>query len=1011
MNQQLDIKVIECNRQSSNELREDNVEVNSSWRNNLSDVVHLEAGDKVSVYSSFVNVDGAGNLNTMDIKGKSLGIKQTLYDTEITEPPDFIYQTPITNDYNMIGATKQEVLNRWRPNAVGEASTDPTGKEVELRDNEINMVISYYKNMDLDAYVQLPRRFVKNHDWYEDASFDSNGGWNEVAEDSLTEGRVLCNPWSCFMTTDYKYYFIDGNDGNKNMLKLRNNGDRYTLMIRNLSWWSGLNDGGANQPSTSFKVGGSNYAPDPENAYYYQYKEIKKLSIPAGFNSADYIANELTRQLQEITQNDTFSLAEPHTHKIFDDISREAPFTRRLNSETYKGFNAGTIFNYEEDNFNMIKSADEPSAGLTEDNARLRRDYYTNYQYVAMKRPDFYELGQRINRWNGIKGLTMEFEVFNSNPVITLDLEYNDYNLKLWKEFLEVEGTYPEFWYKENLATADTTESFYKTKNININNSRFIHMNRKTDEHYITARIPDGETLLGCSYYEDTTIYPFTENEDDLSSQVIFFHYDPSQKDKYYDNPDTSRNQFTYGFASKSTSGNIVINTEQLGGLPNLLFNGGAIEKERKLGFDFHWNSYGNTAIMLWTGKDLKNMSSSIDLNTVFAQTPSIEPDKPTPTTIPLADYSFSRYLNVRKINQCYIGADNCTIGYDGTHFFFSDFHTPKNVGTNSNAGSLEKIIITDVNHEGDAPNREDFTANPERVVYKMNVLDDYMDFSPTHYPYEKRKIYSLNDNQGHPSSFVKYKYQRPNTNQDYFSIFDSICGITIEDFGIPKSKWKESLWGLMGFTYEQFDKTNPNVRTQRIGSNNTPALNILTTNADVPIGDSKVYTQNTFGESAYNNQFAQPLTLDDRVNPTAPNGYPLYPTIQQATTSIKIVAGDFPTSMARSYYTIRSDIVGGNHFIGGKVENTLMPIVAVIDKMNPQGDFYFGTESSLQFTMTGKRVLSSVSVSIHDPDGSYANVGQYSSVLFKIERPRKLTYNIAQEIMLREEQEKKNKK
>ena len=114
---------------------------------------------------------------------------------------------------------------------------------------------------------------------------------------------------------------------------------------------------------------------------------------------------------------------------------------------------------------------------------------------------------------------------------------------------------------------------------------------------------------------------------------------------------------------------------------------------------------------------------------------------------------------------------------------------------------------------------------------------------------------------------------------------------------------------------------------------------------------------------------------------------------------------------MARGYYAIRSDIVAESHFIGGRKENTIMPIVAVVDKMNPQGDFYFGTESSIQFTMSGNRVLSSISVSLHDPDGSIANVGDFSSVLFKIEKPKKLTYNIAQEIMLKEEQEKQMKK
>ena len=37
-------------------------------------------------------------------------------------------------------------------------------------------------------------------------------------------------------------------------------------------------------------------------------------------------------------------------------------------------------------------------------------------------------------------------------------------------------------------------------------------------------------------------------------------------------------------------------------------------------------------------------------------------------------------------------------------------------------------------------------------------------------------------------------------------------------------------------------------------------------------------------------------------------------------------------------------------------------------------------------------------------------NVGDYSSVLFKIEKLQKLTYDIAQEIVLKEQQEKQSK-
>jgi hypothetical protein len=131
----------------------------------------------------------------------------------------------------------------------------------------------------------------------------------------------------------------------------------------------------------------------------------------------------------------------------------------------------------------------------------------------------------------------------------------------------------------------------------------------------------------------------------------------------------------------------------------------------------------------------------------------------------------------------------------------------------------------------------------------------------------------------------------------------------------------------------------------------------------------------------------------------------PYYPPIDQKTESMQIVADNLPTRMIRGYYTIRSNILQQAQFIGGKKNNTTMPIVGIVDKINGDGDFYFGTESSLEFTVTRPMALASISCMICDPDGSYARCSEQSTVLFKIQRPMALTFNVVQEIM--EEQKK----
>ena len=123
------------------------------------------------------------------------------------------------------------------------------------------------------------------------------------------------------------------------------------------------------------------------------------------------------------------------------------------------------------------------------------------------------------------------------------------------------------------------------------------------------------------------------------------------------------------------------------------------------------------------------------------------------------------------------------------------------------------------------------------------------------------------------------------------------------------------------------------------------------------------------------------------------------FPEIVHKTGSISIIADNLPTRMIRGYYTIRSNILEGTPFIGGKVNNTTMPIIGIVDKINGDGDFYFGQESSLNFTITKPIRLASISISIHDPDGSYARTSEQSTILFKVTKPKIATFNIAEQL------------
>jgi len=76
MNQYTDIQILECNRLHSEEAKAGNNENTALWQNNLQDIVHLSAGDRVSVYGAMINEKGAGG-DTIEIKGVNTGVKKS----------------------------------------------------------------------------------------------------------------------------------------------------------------------------------------------------------------------------------------------------------------------------------------------------------------------------------------------------------------------------------------------------------------------------------------------------------------------------------------------------------------------------------------------------------------------------------------------------------------------------------------------------------------------------------------------------------------------------------------------------------------------------------------------------------------------------------------------------------------------------------------------------------------------------------------------------------------------
>jgi len=971
MNSYTDTRIIECARLHSEEALSGNNENFSLWTNNLTDIIHLDPGDQVSLHGAMVSERGAGQSQSIEIKGESLGFKKTFSFIDTRSEGNACEDLPVGNTY---------------------LSSNVSTKEVDMRDDTATFQISYYITGDGHNYIQLPRRFW----WRGNASPLSSNYTNlDVGIGSTTSedgGRSLWDPFNASQGTNsntyadpYQYFddfqqMADNRYAYSNQL---NDGKRYTLMIRDNTYFSESSASG-NLPDR--------YLRDPENAVYYKYTELKEIQVDKGFNSPDYIATEVTRKLQDVLEEKTFQT------RVAADITFNAsrpgfPIKqfKTYTTETYKPFDVS--WNYSD---NINTDFGHYINGGTAPNNGSGYEWLSQYHITACLRPELYETGRLINlsgdTERGILGAELKQEInVGSNYMVTSILYQKEYVDK-FRDFIRAQEKYPEIFD----ILQDSRTPF--NDDDNITNCRFFHMNRypNASSTLDPADSTGVKAQLGWGGYIQPSWRSNTAPQQ-LGAVLVPFVYDDTQRDQYYDNPNDGLNQLSYGCFAKETITNgsgdkidylKVKLTEENGPInpifADYLFNpSNVVEQGRKVGFDLHFNSMGNAWILPHSGHTLKPNSYNgaanlISFGNVFANQQMIDSG---------TNGGLYNIANAH-LSQLYIGADSPKLNWDGTHFSFSDLHTALNRG-NDGRSNVPWNVVTNPISSIDAASD---------VVYKINPTEQLNDWTPVRQPFVTQKILYSNSSHVPENS---YEVNTFNSNLTPWQIYDAPCGIFIEDFNLTEDEWDGSFWSRLGFSYRQFHNPN-NTRLDRIQKGNANYLSVLTTNSEVDEGDTKIQIQNFFKAPFYNTMIPRPGTLRSYVEgaETSVNSVAYLPEIIQKTTSIQLIADNLPTRMIRGYYTVRSNILDNNPFVGGKKNNTIMPIIAVIDKINGDGDFYFQQDSSLVFTITKPLRLASITCSINDPDGSLANTNEQNTILFKVVKQKQVTFNVLQELL-----------
>ncbi len=1071
----VDLKILECSNRSSVQFGSDNKSNNALFMNKVDTGFMLEAGDKVSVHSAIISEVGAGQ-ETIELKGnflENISINNIVRFTPYIEEPDFL------------NAGYKEVLSTV--DAIN-YFTLQTGRA--LHDNNVAMTVQYLKTANGENCFSLPRRFaysklhkvfpwVRDDDAFEGAPLQSQRN-GTVVETDYQRDR---NPTSLW-TKDWI--------SNRELLKVRQDGTKHTIFVRNGTTWFNASSTKPSVPSMERFCNG-NGSIDPAVSEYILYREELDVSIPSGRRSADFIAETFSDGLQNASSLDQY-----YYYRTADNPSDKENFCGQsvlaatYSTDTYKTFTCANGSTFNEDNNSSVQEFDFNGTGLAAKVSQQRLDWINCYQFVAFKRPDFVESGRTDwgnqlfhggNRYNEITNVNSDDVADKETLRITLNIDYNASNLERISRWIKTQELYPEFWdfrnasspYHDRLNTKvistrsltvnediavgknviqvfvvtapglDLTPPLGKStrkitvsngaltpltvnvtnienitggvsllQNITIDgvtnsiilqgtsltftiedtlvqltpdNSRFLHIDMvQAHADADKAKGPTRKEFGSDLYFDKTAVNASVSIKYNTASAPIFLTYIKEQENTFYEEPiyNDQDKLLSYGMFLKNGD-NVQVVSDGIGGVPAYYYNasgffiGGTTavvdgqysqdKYQRFIGYDPHFTAYGNSCLGIFTPSehaDLRNnlVTAFDDQNENGSQS------------------AYGTALG-HVINQTYLGAPDPKLSYDNIkdRFAFTDFYTSEYLGNDGAAGQGK------------------YAANDgsNALVYRINKRLRRQNPCPGMQPYLNKAEVSVSGPAGTAGGTVDVDID--NRNIFPMSIIDSHSGIAVESFNIPEDQWNDSLMGILGFTYEQFNSSvsASNTMQNRVNTSNLNKLNKLTTSAVIKAEDTLFYHQNVFGNTLY-----QPNVLTTQIIHDATSGkdFQYNTPIVVDSGSIKVVAdGGPPRKMLNPFYTIRSDLIDDAEYMGGHDSGERLPVMAHVMKSTESGDFFNSGQSDLVFTMTRNKPLSTITTTITDPDGSFANVDDNSAVIYKVEKNKALPMNLIQSL------------
>ena len=945
--------LLDANRLSSEEYSASNLAESDTaiFTNKVSNGITIDIGDQVSIQSAHIAQRGAGG-SVIQMDGEVLGEK------EIT--------TTETINSSFIGFDKSTDEQGYSPTGFAYETSSNETQKVKMKDNEASIVISYYKTSNGENNIGLPRNFGSASMGNASAGGDPSGAgltnasfWS--ASDSYAKGlNTYYFTASHIFTPDYQdQEAIDVANDSCDTRKLIQDNSKYTIFKRSEIVYRESDLSSASNASYLQPV---NTKPDPALGNYNRLLQKVELSIPEGYNSPSSIATDITNELTK---------TEPTIKIISDNL------TSVVNSTLYKAFPCAnyTFFSASgnQEFFNSSIGLGLPiNVGTNACNTAKAVNYLSSYSHIGFKRPDFVESGRATGSYNAhtiTSNIIGALELNKLSEIFT-NIPFNDDNLSRFKRFFDSQRMYPELL--DHATDPDNGLTNYASlypdaTSASLNASfrkeaRFLHLGLSGSGNLASATDALGSDMYNIATSTNTATPPRT-NASDSTSIPIFFYFNESSSHLTAEQTTGDRtDNLAYGFARRHND-IVVLLTQPIGGIPTSYFeeqtqvNGfDAINQNTKIGYDYHFTAYGNTAIMLSSGFH------------------------------PLQYYGQIEYKQGNDIRQVYLGADNALLNFDNvqSRFELSNLHAAEKVGNFYTAGDPN-------------PSTAIFAPPPSSQAgldcFKINKQLKYDSWSPAMQPYSEIDL------SGSATNATQKTFIPMNINMVKSLIYDAHGGISIEDMGIDEKSWERSIWGILGFEYGQFNASGNIDNIKNINNrftNENPNSSGITTNADVTSLDAQQFHSNPYGTNMFNamlgsnvNFYNTRQVIDG--NPArqfpSPPGAPdhsVSPAIVITADSTKIIANQLPRKILKGYFLINSDILDSANYY--QTSNPLQTM-AVVGKYNGANDFISYDGPGTIFTATRKKTITSVKTQILDPEGGTANVGDNSGVIYRIDK------------------------